>query len=79
MIFKADCLYGMVGVIQCQRVNNGDAPFTISINQRNFEQGNIMTHLFLSDTTEILYLMRSALQLNTYEVALSGPERPREH
>lgn len=70
-IFIGNGLYGMIGVLRGQRVNNADN-FAMALNQRDVERSNFMEQLFFTSAHNICYFVRETLQLSTFEVALES-------
>lgn len=70
-IFIGNGVYGMIGVLRGQRVNNADN-FALALNERDVERGNFMEQLFFSSAHNICYFMRETLQLGTFEEALES-------
>ena len=68
-VFVGAGIYGLIGVLRGQRINNGD-PFAISINERREERTNLFNTLNAGPATNIAYFIRKTLQLNSYEEAL---------
>lgn len=68
-IFIGDGIYGIVGLVRGQRVNNGDN-FALSLNERDVERGDFMTQMFFYDSYNIVFFVREVLHLGTYSEAI---------
>ena len=69
-VFIGESVFGMVGVVRGQRINNGYDTFSIAINERDVERGTPLMSLFVSDAYEASYLIRKALSETSYNDAL---------
>jgi len=71
-VFTGNGIYGMVGVVRGQRINNVDQNFAISINERDVDRGNLLINLFFTEAIEVVYFIRKTLQLSSYQDALNA-------
>jgi len=74
LVYKANGIYGMVGVLRGQKLNSGYENFALAINARMVERGNIIYNLFTGKGFEVVYFVRRVLEMNTYKVALHALE-----
>ena len=70
-IFIGNGLYGMIGVLRGQRINNADN-FAMALNERDVERANFIERLIFSNAHNICYFMRETLQLGTFDEALES-------